>query len=190
MKKIYLIRHGETKGNEEKRYIGATDEGLSDIGRSGLSLKKYPKTDIIFSSPMKRCLETSALIYPNREVQIVDDLRETDFGEFEGKNFFELKDDPKYQKWLESEGTESFPNGEGREEVRIRVMKAFHASLSLIKDGKTAVFVVHGGTIMTIVSELFGGDFFDYQVKNGLGYFFVLSPDGAFSGLSLRSFDR
>ena len=139
---------------------------------------------------MKRCLETCALIYPNKDVQIVDDLRETDFGEFEGKGFFELKDDPKYQKWLESGGVEPFPNGEGREEVKPRVMKAFYDSLSMINDGKTAVFIVHGGTIMTIVSELFGGDFFDYQVGNGMGYFFVLSPDGAFSGLTFRSFDR
>ena len=188
MKEIYLIRHGETPGNEEKKYVGVTDEGLSDVGRAGLSLNKYPKADIIFSSPKKRCLETCALIYPKREVRVVEDLRETDFGEFEGKGFFELKDDPKYQKWLESGGTMPFPSGEGREEVRIRVMKAFNASLPFIKDGKTAAFIVHGGTIMTILSELFGGDLCDYQVGTGMGSSFVLSPDGTFSGLSSRSF--
>ncbi|MBP5165137.1 MAG: histidine phosphatase family protein [Lachnospiraceae bacterium] len=188
MKEIYLIRHGETPGNEGKKYIGITDEGLSDVGRSGLSLNKYPKADIIFSSPKKRCLETCTLIYPKKEIIVVEDLRETDFGEFEGKGFFELKDDPRYQEWLDSDGTMPFPSGESREEVRIRVMKAFIASLSLIKDGKTAAFIVHGGTIMTILSELFDGDFFDYQVKNGMGYSFVLSYDGAFSGLSSRSF--
>ena len=48
MKYIYLIRHGKTPGNEEKKYIGVTDESLSDIGRKEILSKKYPKADIIF----------------------------------------------------------------------------------------------------------------------------------------------
>ena len=190
MKYIYLIRHGRTPGNEEKKYIGVTDESLSEIGRKEILSKNYPKADIIFSSPMKRCLETAALIYPGSAVIVDEDFRETDFGEFEGKSFLELKDEPSYVKWLESGGTLAFPGGEDRESVCVRVMKAFRKAVSSLKEDETAVFIVHGGTIMTILSELFDGDFYDYQVKNGMGYFFELSPDGDLDGPYLRSFDR
>lgn len=190
MKYIYLIRHGKTPGNEEKKYIGVTDESLSDIGRKEILSKKYPKADIIFSSPMKRCLETAEIIYPDRTVHIEEGFRETDFGEFEGKNYEELKDEPSYIEWIKSGGASAFPNGEDRDTVKKRVLSAFENALSIIKDGETAVFIVHGGTIMTIISELFNSDFYDHQVKNGMGYFFELSPDGDLGGPYLRSFDR
>lgn len=190
MKYIYLIRHGKTPGNEEKKYIGVTDESLSNIGRKEILSNKYPKADIIFSSPMKRCLETAALIYPGRDVSVEEDFRETDFGEFEGKSYDELKNDPSYLKWIESGGTIAFPGGEDRKSVCVRVMKAFRKALPYIKEEETAVFIVHGGTIMTIISELFNSDFYDHQVKNGMGYFFELSPDGDLGGPYLRSFDR
>ena len=190
MKYIYLIRHGKTPGNEEKKYIGVTDESLSGRGREEILAKKYPKTDIIFSSPMKRCLETASLIYPGSAVIVEEDFRETDFGEFEGKSYDELKNDPSYLKWIESGGTTAFSGGEDRKSVCVRVMKAFRKALSHIKEEETAVFIVHGGTIMTIISELFNSDFYDHQVKNGMGYFFELSPDGDLGGPYLRSFDR
>ena len=40
---------------------------------------------------------------------------------------------------------------------------------------KSAVCIVHGGTIMAIMSSLTGGDYYDYQVKNGQGYEIELS---------------
>ena len=60
--KLILIRHGKTKGNREKRYIGKTDEPLE---KNTVIVKKYPKTDIVISSPMKRCIMTANLIYPD-----------------------------------------------------------------------------------------------------------------------------
>ena len=61
--KITLIRHGMTKGNEEKRYIGTTDEDLSPSGvRALLEAKeagRYPKADLLYISPMRRCVPVS-----------------------------------------------------------------------------------------------------------------------------------
>ena len=51
--KIYLIRHGKTKGNLEERYIGRTDEPLCEAGRENLKKYQYPQVEMVFTSPMK-----------------------------------------------------------------------------------------------------------------------------------------
>ena len=65
---IYFIRHGFTKGNEEGRYVGRTDESLSETGRNKLSEivwnATYMTPNVILVSPMKRCIETAELIFP------------------------------------------------------------------------------------------------------------------------------
>lgn len=108
--KINFIRHGLTKSNAEKRYISRTDEGLSDAGRKQLE-KPYPDCDIVVCSLMKRCLETTKLIYPDKNIITDNDLTECDFGSFEGKNYDELNGDEYYQKWIDSGGTLPFPDG-------------------------------------------------------------------------------
>ena len=63
--KIIFIRHGQTKGNEEKRYIGRTDESLSQKGIEEIKNRLYPDADTVWVSPMKRCVETAKIIYPD-----------------------------------------------------------------------------------------------------------------------------
>ena len=72
--KIVLIRHGATKGNLEKRYIGRTDEDLCGEGIKKLKEDTYagiyPPAQAVFSSPMKRCLSTAECIYPVQTPQL------------------------------------------------------------------------------------------------------------------------
>ena len=113
---IVLIRHGATAGNIEKRYIGTTDEPLCDTGTAKIheymSAGCYPKVQALYVSPLKRCSQTAAFIYPDMKQIIVQDFRECDFGKFEGKNYKELTGDEYYQKWIDSNGTIPFPQGE------------------------------------------------------------------------------
>ena len=99
--RLFLIRHGMTEGNREKRYIGKTDEGLCDEGRRILERRKaageYPEADLVFVSPMRRCLETAEVLYPGQEPVVVEEFRECDFGLFEGKNYRELTGNVHYQ---------------------------------------------------------------------------------------------
>ena len=86
---IHLIRHALTQGTIDGKYIGHTDEPLCDEGKAQLkdimeNYGEYPQVDAVFSSPLKRCIETALTIYPDRNPLILDDLREYDFGEFEG----------------------------------------------------------------------------------------------------------
>ena len=175
---IVLIRHGETGSNRERRYLGRTDEPLSPEGRNKLLAfreeGRYPKAELVFSSPMRRCLETAKLLYPEKEILVIPGWEEIDFGLFEGKTYEELKDRPDYVRWLESGGTLSFPEGESREQFIRRSVSGFFAMMERVR-GKTAAAVVHGGTIMAVLSRLSGGDYFDYQVANGGGYRFLVS---------------
>ncbi|MCR4903790.1 MAG: histidine phosphatase family protein [Butyrivibrio sp.] len=181
---IYLIRHGKTPGNLEKRYIGITDEELSPEGIAELKNIHYPKTDIVFSSPLKRALSTAEVLFPEAKPIIIEDIRETDFGEFEGKNYDDLKTDPGYQAWIDSGGKAPFPSGESFEEANIRALKGFRKILELSQDKRTVSVVTHGGVIMAVLQNLFGGDYYDYHIENGKGYSFEISSDGLCSRLS------
>lgn len=198
--KITWIRHGMTQANGEHRYIGKTDEPLSETGIRLLQEKKKEyfssPPEFLYASPMKRCVQTAEILFRRKPV-LIPEWKEMDFGQFEGKNYEELKDNPDYQKWIDSNGTLPFPGGEPREQFIRRSMEGFDRMMSdiLIKSEKNTriqngtetqdlknnceteipvVAVVHGGTIMAVLSSLTGGEYFDFQVKNGEGYETVL----------------
>lgn len=109
MLKIYLIRHGKTQGNLSGKYIGSrTDEPLCEEGIRELKGKTYPQAQILFVSPMKRCIQTAELLYPGLEQRKIPLLQECDFGDFENKNYKELSGNPDYQAWIDSGGTLPF----------------------------------------------------------------------------------
>ena len=72
--RIWLIRHGATLGNKAGRYIGITDEGLSEEGKTALLQADYPYPSRLYASPMKRCLETAGILFPGKPVQVIPDL--------------------------------------------------------------------------------------------------------------------
>ena len=173
---VALIRHGLTEGNKDKKYIGITDESLSLNGIYALfdSISKeiYPRANKVYSSPMKRCVESAKMIYPKAEIIIKDDLKETNFGDFENKNYDQLKDDLNYQRWLASGGTFHIPNGESREEFSERCEKCFEEIINQSLGEECVALIIHGGTIMAILDKYSNPhkDFYNWQVKNGQGY--------------------
>lgn len=182
--KLTLIRHGETKSNAEHRYLGTTDEPLSEQGKIKLRKKKdaggYPVSGKLFVSPMLRCLETADILFPDCKYECIPEWTEIKFGIFEGKNCKELNGNKEYQAWIDSGGILPFPEGESREEFKERVMRGFEKMLEFLRESKTdfskteIVAVVHGGTIMALCSSLFGGEYFDYQLKCGEKYTFKM----------------
>ena len=169
---VTLIRHGATKGNLEKRYIGSrTDEPLLKSSKEMLGRITYPSVRQVFTSPMLRCRETAAILYPDISPRIIPDFRECDFGAFENKNYEDLCDDACYQAWIDSGGNLPFPDGESRAEFAARSLAAFRSLLPDIRRIPSAI-IAHGGTIMSIM-ECYARpprDYFEYQVRNGEGY--------------------
>ena len=161
---LYLIRHGMTLGNVEHRYIGRqTDEPLSEDGRQQLEKRKDQWAQVCRTWDMP---------------------------------YAQLNGDPRYQAWIDSGGTLAFPGGESREAFIARcvdgmelVMEQIRQQLAyracpkcretedngMIQEPLPVAAVVHGGTIMALLSHYCGGDYFSYQVKNAEGYHLRLS---------------
>ena len=185
---LTLIRHGATLSNKEWRYLGKTDEALSQEGICGLEKsvadRLYPTADVLFSGPMKRCLETAGILYQRQTPIVIPEWTEMDFGTFEGHNYQELSKNPSYQRWIDSGGTLPFPEGESREEFIRRSVAGYEkivyhmkmiwersaASGQRNRKIQSVSAVVHGGTIMALLSHFLGGEYFDYQAKCGQGY--------------------
>ena len=170
--RIDFIRHGKTAGNEELRYVGRTDEALSFSGISELVNINYPPCGILISSPMKRCIQTAQLIFPDKEPIICDELRECDFGDFEGRNYLELSMDSRYQRWIDSGGEDAFPNGESPDEFKKRCIDGFLECVKDVSDDGVVTFMVHGGTIMAVLEHFAQPhrSYYDWHIANGHGY--------------------
>ena len=170
-----LIRHGETCGNKLKRYIGKrTDEPLTKEAEEMLKGLGYMCPEAVYASPMLRCTQTGGILFPGKTLNIIDELAECDFGEFENKNYMELDGNQNYQAWIDSGGLLPFPGGESREEFKKRNLKGFQKVVQscIRKEIQSAALVVHGGTIMNIMEEYADENrsFYDWNVKNGRGY--------------------
>lgn len=158
---IYLIRNGLTNENIQGRYIGHTDAELSEDGVQQIkNLVKdmvYPDVDVVISSPLKRCVDTAKIVYPEKEPVIIDDIIECNFGEFENKTADDLKDNETFAAWLAGDPDAVPEYGESNARFSARVCLAFEKIVDgILKSGtdSTAVFT-HGGVIMAIL-EAYG----------------------------------
>ena len=181
---IHFIRHGSIDDTLAGEYIGTTDAPLSDRGRMDLRKLdyeyKYPGTQVVFTSPLKRCTETAKILYPEQNPLVIDNLSECNFGEWEGKTADELKNDPDFKKWLAGDSSVKPPRGESNADFTRRVCKMFESIVEgLMKTGTTeSVIVTHGGVIMTLLA-VYGlpqAKPFEWTMDNGFGYSLRVTP--------------
>lgn len=176
---LTFIRHGMTRFNIEKKYAGRTDESLSAEGVVAIKEKadsgEYPKADLIFVSPMLRCLETKQCIYGDAKATVIEEFREMDFGLWEGLSYTDLSLDKDYQAWIDSGGLNKIPGGESQDEFCKRVVKGYERMLDVIYEYAAinnqsyvrVSVVAHGGTVMAVGKMIFGLGYYDGQIKNG-----------------------
>ena len=192
--KCYLIRHGITQGNKALHFNGSgTDEPLTPEGRDALKeIEDVAPGSMLFASPMIRALETAGIMFPGRKPIVIDDLREMHFGIFEGKNHSMLDGEPEYQAWLDSGGAAEIPGGESIGTFRKRAWNGFMEAVASAarKGADTLYLVVHGGTIMAVMSSLTGKDYFDFNAPNGAGYIIDLETDDAGNVTASTTYDR
>lgn len=185
--KITFIRHGMTEGNFKKEYTGRADVPLCKMGVAGIIAKReeYPPCDMLFTSSLQRTQQTARLIYGDMPYTVIDDIRECDMGDFEGKTYEELKDNKDYQRFLDPfDGY--IPNGECLSDFKERCKRGFYEiSRLLCENGhKNCSVVCHGGVIMAIMGLFFNDEaFYGYRVKNGGGYTLLFDTDSNTSEL-------
>lgn len=186
--RIYLIRHGITEGNLKRWYYGALDLPLHEKGVDqlvALAKKKiYPPMNRgeFFTTGLLRTEQTLFLLYGDKPHQVIEELKEMDFGIFEGHTYEEIKDHSEFQKWIEDENF-AFTEGESQKGFSSRVNAGFQKLLSLHqlqelkhmhnKEDTDSLMICHGGVIAHIMSKLFpetGKNFFQWIPEPGEGY--------------------
>lgn len=182
-KEIFFLRHGDT--GMTGRYIGSTNIGLSDVGvgqveKSGLLLQKETIQRTL-CSPLLRCRQSYELLDLECQCDVVEELREVDFGLWEGKSFTEIvKQDKKLvDSWVEAPEKFSFPGGESLLDFRRR-LEDFVGKLENITE-KRLLIVAHGGVIRHILCLLLGLSFDNYilfNVQPGRFSTVTLYPEG------------
>lgn len=152
---LYLVRHGETDWNLQRRIQGSTDIPLNDTGRlqaarTGALLARR-RWDGILSSPLSRAYETAGIIADRTglpEPEAFEEIVERSYGDAEGLTDAEL--------------SERFPPGsavpgrESREQVVARVIPAL-VRLGERHPGKRLIVTTHGGVIRTVLNTVAPG---------------------------------
>ena len=160
---IYLVRHGETHSNREKRLQGWMDAPLTEKGieHSRLLGKKLSNIefDVVYQSPIQRTVKTAEYILAGRNITTIteEDLKEYGFGEWEGKTISEVIE--KYTNeidnfWNAPHLYNHRPHkAEGIADFRSRVEGALNRILAENESGNILV-VTHGITIKAILAYI------------------------------------
>jgi broad specificity phosphatase PhoE len=153
---LIFVRHGETEWSKAGRHTGGTDLPLLDEGR--LQARKAAaavghilagREAIVYSSPLKRALETAGIVGLGGEARLCPLLREVDYGDYEGLSGAEIRD--RHSEW--TLWTHGCPGGEtiGQAEARA---DAFLASVA----GAASPILIfsHGHMIRILAARALG----------------------------------
>lgn len=173
--RIWLLRHGRTEDNDRRRYQGQRDVPLSAAGAAELRKADFsPET--VFVSPLSRARETARILFPDARQEIVADLVEMDFGDFDGRSADEMAEDAAYRAWVDGGCLSRCPNGETRAEFTARTCAAVAALVerAAAEGAERLVLVAHGGTQRAVLENLSepGCGYYDFQPQNGGGFVF------------------
>lgn len=157
--KLFLVRHGKTKWNSEGRYQGSSNTGLTREGilQAKLAAKYLSKVNFsnIYSSPIGRAVETSEIFKKvlKREYMVKENLRELDFGEWEGLKFGEINEryHDSYQNWLKDPYNNPPTGGESLFAVTERALKGIDEILNENPDDSDILVITHGGLIISLL---------------------------------------
>jgi phosphoserine phosphatase len=158
--RLLLVRHGETEWNKSGRYQGRTDIDLNAVGiQQAEALRQRlgkEKINVIYSSDLKRAVHTAEIIALEHNAELVTgkELREIDFGEFDGLTFAEIKQRyPTSNWWAAKDAEEKLPNGESVSQLTARVSQ-FISGLRIHTDEETVLVVAHGGALRSLLCLL------------------------------------
>lgn len=172
---LLLVRHGETEWNTLGKFQGCTDIDLSEEGIKQAELLKNRLKgdfDFIYTSPLSRALETANILAAgtNKEVTIADEIREINFGEWEGLTLREISEKyPEIFKAWRADKKESYICG-GDSSIHNAASRATKCILDIVSKhkGEKIVIVAHGGIIKAGLIGLFDWDMTMYH-KIALG---------------------
>ena len=148
-RELILVRHGETLHNVNRITQGWSDSDLSDRGREQVQRVAERLKDMrptaLYSSPLGRAMSTARAIAEATGLEVVplDDLREMNYGRWEGRAFIDIREEDEeiYRRWIADEDCPC-PEGESHADVRRRMLRAFESVNS-----ERPILVAHGTAI-------------------------------------------
>jgi broad specificity phosphatase PhoE len=182
LRRIVLIRHGETVGNSAERLHGSADLALSPEGlaqmRRAAALLRTEVFDLVVASTLRRSWEAAQRVAGGAPIRLENDFREIHFGRWEGltRSEIEASDPVAYQSWRSKAAGFEYPGGEPRAHFRARVARGLER---LEASGADAVLgVLHRGVIRTIGEQLLGSPLEDATPSLGEVVSFSRNPGG------------
>ncbi|MFC9997868.1 histidine phosphatase family protein [Nocardia sp. NPDC127526] len=177
VRRLILLRHGQTEWNASDRMQGQIDVELNDVGRKQAKdcARDMACDDLIHiaSSDLKRAHETALAVADHAAMPVVTDvrLRETSLGQWEGMNHLEVDAQyPGARKAWRLDPTFTPPGGESKIEVGLRALPVVQELLAEREDwpGRTIMLVAHGGLIAALTAAVLDLPHQHWPVLGGL----------------------
>lgn len=189
LKNIYVIRHGETDWNKDRRFQGQTDVKLNDVGREQATrlrqIIQQLQIESVYTSSLSRAFETAELATADLKLSIQKDdrLRETNIGDAEGLTHDEILQkfgEHSLTKWRSYEERLldfHFTNGESKRQLMVRARQVF---LDIAQNSnRNSIAVFSHGMLMRAMTYIFGAGLpWDLQVfSNGSVHHYIWSDE-------------
>lgn len=165
MTRLYLIRHGETDWNRSGRIMGTQPVPLNANGRRQAAelaavlaeLHKAQPLAALYASPLLRTVQTAELLASSCSIPITVDerLKEIGVGDWEGRYWRDLDQEPVRLQWYSRPHDARFPNGESLGDVQVRALTAVAEALDRHPGGAIAL-VSHGDVLRAILAHYLG----------------------------------
>ena len=183
--RIYLVRHGQVEGHEEKRYNGQVNVPLTQLGRvqSGrvCDCLLDIALDAVYSSDLNRSRSCAELIAASHHLAVdtEESLRELHIGDWEGRTWAELQESypDDWQARLQDLVNFQVPGGESLKDAADRIRPTIRRILAQYRGGNIAL-VAHGGVNRIILLDALGAPLEqafsieqDYGCLNIIDYF-------------------
>jgi broad specificity phosphatase PhoE len=161
--RLYLIRHGRTDWNDERRIMGVGPVPLNEEGRStvrrlaeALAGDRIP---VIYTSTVARAMETAEILAEVWGARVVPEpgLNESPFERWVGKRYSELSEDPDFRLYSTKPSEAAFSLNEGMRDIHERALGAVER-ITRETDGGKAAAVSHSDVIKPVVAHLLGMD--------------------------------
>jgi alpha-ribazole phosphatase len=167
--RLYLVRHGETDSNLQRRYQGQSDIPLNQTGiqQTRKIAQRLSKEEIhaAYSSDLSRARETAEQIAQPHNLKVISDVRwrEMSFGDWEGLSYPEIqaKVPDELALWQTDPTLYAPPHGETITQLAERVLSAFD-ELRALHEEQTVLVVSHSGPLQVLLCHALGLGFQHY----------------------------
>ncbi|MFO1467596.1 MAG: histidine phosphatase family protein [Steroidobacteraceae bacterium] len=161
---LILVRHGHVPGIAPQRFRGRAEFELTALGiqqaRAAASrIARECRPSIVYTSPLRRCVETGRLIAKASGVRsrVLEGLNDLDYGRWQGKThaYVRKRWPVEYERWKTFPDLIRFPSGESLQDLALRVSDVLRELLAR-REGDTAVLVGHDASIRALLLQALG----------------------------------